>query len=183
MSDETGQRGRPMCGSARRSPQRRKGGRAVRGERGQRREKSPPLDGRARSARLGRIPLRSVLALAPLSLGARVRGPRGLRYRVASGARPPHVRATRYSGHSCGSSPEPPGALLKRSDRAEKVDSAELWPVHIGEVELAVSALPQQEAGQTNLPTCADDEVRVRQPYRVEVVVDRQRRDRFNDCL
>ena len=86
-------------------------------------------------------------------------------------------------GHSSGSSPEPPGALLKRSDRAEKVDSAELWPVHIGEVELAVSALSQQEAGQTNLPTCADDEVRVRQPYRVEVVVDRQRRDRFNDCL
>ena len=41
-------------------------------------------------------------------------------------------------GHSRGSSPEAPRTLLKRSDGAEKIDSAELWPVHIGEIELAV---------------------------------------------
>jgi hypothetical protein len=60
-----------------------------------------------------------------------------------------------------GSSPEASRTLLKRSDGAEKIDSAKLWPVHIGEIKLAVSALPEQEAGQTDLATCADDEVEV----------------------
>ena len=49
-------------------------------------------------------------------------------------------------GYSRDSSPEAPRTLLKRTDGAEKIDSAELWPVHIGEIELAVSALPEQEA-------------------------------------
>jgi hypothetical protein len=35
--------------------------------------------------------------------------------------------------------------LLKRSHSAKKVDSAELRPVYIGEIELTVNALPQQE--------------------------------------
>ena len=65
-------------------------------------------------------------------------------------------------GHSGSSSPEAPRSLLKRSDGAEKVDPTELWPVHIGEIELAVSALPEQEAGQTDLAAGADDEVEVR---------------------
>jgi len=64
-------------------------------------------------------------------------------------------------GHSRGSSPEAPRTLLKRSDGAEKIDSAKLWPVDIGEIKLAVSALPEQEAGQTDLAACADDEVEV----------------------
>jgi hypothetical protein len=58
--------------------------------------------------------------------------------------------------------PEAPRTLLKGSNGAEKVDSAEFWPVHLREIELAVSALPEQKAGQTDLPTCADDEVEVR---------------------
>jgi hypothetical protein len=35
--------------------------------------------------------------------------------------------------------------LLKRSRSAKKVDPAELRPVYIGEIELTVNALPQQE--------------------------------------
>ena len=65
------------------------------------------------------------------------------------------------SGHSRASPSETPRTLLKRSDGAQKIDSAELWPVHIREIELAASALPEQEAGQTDLATRADDEIEV----------------------
>ena len=56
--------------------------------------------------------------------------------------------------------------LLKRSHSTKKVDFAELRPVYIGEIELTVNALPQQEPGQTDLAARADDEVEIREPLR-----------------
>ena len=54
--------------------------------------------------------------------------------------------------------------LLKRSHSAKKVDSAELRPVYIGEIELTVNALPQQEPGQTDLAARANHDVEIREP-------------------
>ena len=54
--------------------------------------------------------------------------------------------------------------LLKRSHSAKKVDFAKLRPVYIGEIELTVNALPQQEPGQTDLAARADDEVEIWEP-------------------
>src|SRR3954452_2673664 len=55
---------------------------------------------------------------------------------------------------------------------AQEVDPAEVGPVDVGEVELRVRGLPEQEAGQPLLAAGADDEVRVRLPARVEVLGD-----------
>ena len=85
--------------------------------------------------------------------------------RVVRLERKPRLSITRQAdihSYSRGLSPEPSRTLLKRSNSAKKIDSAELWPGHIGEIELTVSALPQQKTGQTNLTTCTDDEVEFR---------------------
>jgi hypothetical protein len=37
-------------------------------------------------------------------------------------------------------------ATLEGSQRPQKVELAKLWPAHVGEVELAAGALPEQEA-------------------------------------
>ena len=42
-------------------------------------------------------------------------------------------------------------ALLEGADRAQEIDLAEGRPQHVGEIELAVGALPQQEAGEAHL--------------------------------
>ena len=73
--------------------------------------------------------------------------------------------------------------LLKRSDGAEKIDPSELRPVHIGEIKLAVSTLPKQEARQTNLAACTDDQIEIRETDGVEVIVDSRRRDLLDDCV
>ena len=55
---------------------------------------------------------------------------------------------------------------------AQEVDPAELGPVDLAEVVLAVRGLPQQEAGQALLPRRSDDEVGVGLTAGVEMLAD-----------
>ena len=52
----------------------------------------------------------------------------------------------RLRRHLVGSAPIAPLTLLERPHRAQEIDLAERRPKHVGEVELAVAALPKQEA-------------------------------------
>src|SRR5262245_9747976 len=90
-------------------------------------------------------------------------------------SRKSHGRLARASGdgRDTGSAAEAALALLVGTDCAQEVDLAEGRPVRITEVELAVGALPQEEAGETDLAAGADDEIRIRQVGRVEVLADR----------
>src|SRR4051812_17447110 len=63
-------------------------------------------------------------------------------------------------------------ALGVGADRAQEVDLAEVGPVGLAEVELALGALPQQEAAETLLTRGADHEVRVGLTLGVEVLGD-----------
>src|SRR4029079_1548815 len=72
-------------------------------------------------------------------------------------------------------------ALLIRAQRPQEVDLAERRPVDIGEVQLAVGALPGEEAAQALLAARADDEVRIRQARRVEPGRKRLARDLLCD--
>src|SRR5439155_525930 len=74
-------------------------------------------------------------------------------------------------------------ALLVGADRAEEVHSPERRPVRVAEVELAVGALPQEEAREADLAAGADDEVRVGKIGRVEILADRLLRDALDDRL
>src|SRR5439155_13937105 len=74
-------------------------------------------------------------------------------------------------------------ALLVGADRAEEVDLPERGPVRITEVELAVGALPQEEAREPDLAAGADDEVRVGKIGRVEILADRLLGDALDDRL
>src|SRR3546814_17214667 len=49
------------------------------------------------------------------------------------------------------------------AQRAQEVDLAKVRPVDLGEIELAVGALPEQEARQSQLAAGADAEVRIRE--------------------
>src|SRR6476469_2262756 len=121
---------------------------------------------------------------------ARTRGERRLTRRVVSTASPdfpdPPTRRS-VEGHNSGrsdrrvspasrgtraSGPVPPLALRVRADRAQEVHAAEVGPVRLAEVELAVRALPEQEAAEALLPRGADDEVGVRLALGVEVLGD-----------
>src|SRR5919197_109187 len=55
------------------------------------------------------------------------------------------------------------------AQRPQEVDLAEVRPVGVGEVVLRVGRLPQQEAGQADLPRGADDQVGVGHPGGVQV--------------
>ena len=63
-------------------------------------------------------------------------------------------------------------ALGVRADRAQEVDPAEVGPVGLAEVELAVRALPQQEAAEPLLARGADHQVGVGLALGVEVLGD-----------
>src|SRR6266446_1423746 len=63
-------------------------------------------------------------------------------------------------------------ALLEGADGAQKIDLAECRPEDIGEIEFAVGALPQQEAGETDLSAGADDQIRIRQPGSIKMAGD-----------
>ena len=52
----------------------------------------------------------------------------------------------RLRRHLVGSAPVAPLALLERPHRAQEIDLAERRPQHVGKVELAIAALPEQEA-------------------------------------
>src|SRR5439155_12137560 len=73
------------------------------------------------------------------------------------------------------STAEAAATLLKGADRAQEIDLAEGRPQHIGEIELAVGALPQQKAGQPDLAAGADDKIGIGQAGGVEIPGDRLR--------
>jgi hypothetical protein len=50
-----------------------------------------------------------------------------------------------------------PLALLKGSQRPQKIDASKGWPIHVGEIKLAEDALPQQESRQPYLAAGADN--------------------------
>src|ERR1700675_798323 len=70
-------------------------------------------------------------------------------------------RASRRSANGrcrrdAGSSAESALARLIGADRTQEIDFAEGRPEHVGKVEFAVRALPQQKSGQTDLAAGAD---------------------------
>src|SRR5215467_4000366 len=76
---------------------------------------------------------------------------------------------------------ESPLALLKRPDGAEKIDLAKRRPVRVAEVELAEGALPEHEAGKTKFAARANDQIRIRTPVGVEILLDSVRGQRVHD--
>src|SRR6516165_11360268 len=78
------------------------------------------------------------------------------------------------------STAEAAATLLVGADRAQKIDLPEGRPQHVGEIELAVGALPQEKTGQTDLAARADDQVGIGQPGGVEMLGDRLWGDALN---
>src|SRR6516225_4842005 len=111
----------------------------------------------------GAVPETSETALseAPGKKSARVQ--RARRKSCRTGAR-------RRRGQTLGAEPAVAGAVGPQGP--EKVDPAERGPVGVAEVELRVSALPQQEPAQALLPRGADHQVGIGLAGRVEVVRD-----------
>ena len=64
---------------------------------------------------------------------------------------------------------EPPVAALVGDDGLVQGPAVEVRPQGIAEVKLRIGALPQQKAGQALLAAGADDELRVRDPRRVQI--------------
>src|SRR5207247_1452040 len=102
-------------------------------------------------------------ARQPLGMGTRAR-----RSLLKGAAHPVRIGACPY-----GSAAEAPLALLERPYRPKEVQLAKRRPVDVGEVELAVAALPGQEAAQAHLAARADDQLRVAVLRRVQVARDR----------
>src|SRR4029453_2001475 len=98
---------------------------------------------------------------------------------------PSHGRPARASGdgRDAGSAAEATLALLVGTARAQEVDLGEARPVRVAEVELAVGTLPQKEARKPDLAAGADDEIRIRQVRRVEVLADCLLGDPVDDGL
>src|SRR5450759_4355706 len=69
------------------------------------------------------------------------------------------------------SAAETAGPLLVGADRPQEVDLAEGGPVDLAEVELAVDALPGQEAAEAHLAGGSNYQVRVRAARRVQVAL------------
>src|SRR5215472_10641784 len=65
-----------------------------------------------------------------------------------------------------------PPALLKGANSAQEIDFAEGRPQHIGKIEFAVRALPQQEAGEADLTARANDQIGVGQTGGVKMTGD-----------
>jgi hypothetical protein len=74
-------------------------------------------------------------------------------------------------------------AFLVAAERAEEVEFAERGPVDVGEVELAVGALPEEEAAEAYLAACADDQVGVGLADGVEVRCERFGGDLLGDLV
>src|SRR5262249_36862720 len=66
-----------------------------------------------------------------------------------------------------------PLAFLVGPDGAQEIDFAKGRPQYIGEIELAVRALPEQESGETDFATGSDDQIWVRDAGSVEMCPDR----------
>src|SRR5450759_5105564 len=69
------------------------------------------------------------------------------------------------------SAAETAGTLLVGADRPQEVDLAEGGPVNVAEVELAVDALPRQEAAEAHLAGGPDYQVGVRAARRVQMAL------------
>src|SRR5579872_1203057 len=72
-------------------------------------------------------------------------------------------------------------ALLPGTYRAQKINSPKGRPKYVCEVKFTVRALPQQEPGEPDLTTGADNQIGVRQVWRVEKATDRVGCDRINN--
>src|SRR5262249_17915182 len=70
--------------------------------------------------------------------------------------------------------------LLVRSARAKEVYHPKGWPINIREIEFAMHALPQQEAGQSNLSTGPNEEIGIGRARHIKVPTDRCRCDSLN---
>src|SRR5699024_1444766 len=68
--------------------------------------------------------------------------------------------------------PVTPIAALIDAYRTQKIDAAEGRPQHVAEVEFAVGRLPQQKTGKALLAAGADDEIRIRHAFGVQVMAD-----------
>src|SRR5581483_8061648 len=94
------------------------------------------------------------------------------RLMTLSGANQPS-RLARRSACVRTSAAKPPVSRLVGANRAQEVELTEGGPVDVGEVELAVAALPWQEAAQPHLAARPDDQIRIRMVGGVEVSRDR----------
>src|SRR5690606_2046798 len=74
-----------------------------------------------------------------------------------------------------------PGGVV--AQRSQEVDTTELRPVGLGEPDLRVGRLPQQEAGETLFARRPDDEVGVGLPRGVEVAAHTFHGDRVDEVL
>src|SRR5690625_739430 len=90
--------------------------------------------------------------------------PRGYNERVSS--------ERLNSPSSPNSASEPPLPRLEAAQRPQEIHFTELRPERLTEVVLAVRRLPQQEPGQADLAAGADNEIRIGQPGRVQVLAD-----------
>src|SRR4249919_445875 len=82
------------------------------------------------------------------------------------------ARHARTRGEQGVSGTEAALALRIRADRPQEVDLAEVGPVGLAEVELALGALPQEEAAEALLPRRPDHQVRIGLALGVEVLGD-----------
>src|SRR5579862_4449363 len=69
--------------------------------------------------------------------------------------------------------PEAPPALLESAHGTQEVHLAEGGPEHVGEIEFAVGALPQQEPRKADLAAGPDDELGIGEIWRIEIAADR----------
>src|SRR6516164_1192713 len=92
----------------------------------------------------------------------------------------PHDECDRHAGPSFS---ETPLTLLVGAQRPQEVDAAEGGPIHVGEVEFAEHALPQEESGKPNLPAGPDDEVGVGKIRSIEGSADCVRSYKVDDLL
>lgn len=65
-----------------------------------------------------------------------------------------------------------PLALLVLGNAFEQMDTSELWPQGIGNVNLRISELPQQKIAQPHLAAGANHQIRIREMASVEVLRD-----------
>ena len=73
-------------------------------------------------------------------------------------------------------SPEATLSLLIARNGAQKIDLQKGGPINVGEVELAVGALPQKGIPTGAFAAGPDDQIRIGQPCGVEVAIDGGRR-------
>src|SRR5262245_1133804 len=96
---------------------------------------------------------------------------------------PGEHRVAGQTGPQAGLGAVPALALRVRADGAQEVDLAEVGPVGLAEVELALRRLPEQEPAEALLPGGTDHQVGVGLTLRVEVLGDVLDVDRLGHLL